>query len=257
MKKVFYINDKLKSLLSNIIYEIQNYNSTIMKYTENIQNNIDNSNYIKDNKATILRQSFLIDKTMKLFYDFSDINSNNLIINKTSEDINKIIEGITKDFEDLLLSKRIKIKFNNNENEEVKHNYITLLDKSKIENSISNIFLFIYNMAKVNSFVEISYSSIDYNDEEFLFNNGLKNNLVNNNLLIEIIFESQNIPEELELKLFKTPLLTYNENSFNNLYLYTAYNIIVKHSGDIWIDAIENRNKKKFNIILPINKNYE
>ena len=41
MKKVFYINDKLKSLLSNIIYEIQNYNSTIMKYTENIQNNID------------------------------------------------------------------------------------------------------------------------------------------------------------------------------------------------------------------------
>ena len=91
MKKVFYINDKLKSLLSNIIYEIQNYNSTIMKYTENIQNNIDNSNYIKDNKATILRQSFLIDKTMKLFYDFSDINSNNLILNKTSEDINKII----------------------------------------------------------------------------------------------------------------------------------------------------------------------
>ena len=112
-------------------------------------------------------------------------------------------------------------------------------------------------MAKVNSFVEISYSSIDYNDEEFLFNNGLENNLVNNNLLIKIIFESQNIPEELELKLFKTPLLTYNENSFNNLYLYTAYNIIVKHSGDIWIDAIENRNKKKFNIILPINKNYE
>ena len=44
MKKVFYINDKLKSLLSNIIYEIQNYNSTIMKYIENIQNNIDNSN---------------------------------------------------------------------------------------------------------------------------------------------------------------------------------------------------------------------
>ena len=151
----------------------------------------------------------------------------------------------------------LKIKFNNNENEEVKYNYITLLDKSKIENSISNIFLFIYNMAKVNSFVEISYSSIDYNDEEFLFNNGLKNNLINNNLLIKIIFESQNIPEELELKLFKTPLLTYNENSFNNLYLYTAYNIIVKHSGDIWIDAIENRNKKKFNIILPINKNYE
>ena len=47
MKKVFYINDKLKSLLSNIIYEIQNYNSTIMKYTENIQNNIDNSNIIQ------------------------------------------------------------------------------------------------------------------------------------------------------------------------------------------------------------------
>ena len=256
MKKVFYINDKLRALLSNIIYDIQNYNSTIMKYTESIKNNIDSLDYIKDNKATILRQSFLIDKTMKLFYDFNDINSNNLILNKTSENINKLIEGIAKEFEDLLLSKRIKIKFANN-NEEDKNNYITLLDKSKIENSISNIFLFIYNMAKVNSFVEISYSFIDYNDEEFLFNNGSKNNLINNNLLIQIVFESQNIPEELELKLFKTPLLTYNEDSFNNLYLYTAYNIIIKHSGDIWIDAIENGNKKKFNIILPINKSYE
>ena len=155
MKKVFYINDKLKSLLSNIIYEIQNYNSTIMKYTENIQNNIDNSNYIKDNKATILRQSFLIDKTMKLFYDFSDINSNNLILNKTSEDINKIIEGITKDFEDLLLSKRIKIKFNNNENEEVKYNYITLLDKSKIENSISKTG-YSYNAVFKTSYISAS-----------------------------------------------------------------------------------------------------
>ena len=256
MKKVFYINDKLRALLSNIIYDIQNYNSTIMKYTESIKNNIDSSDYIKDNKATILRQSFLIDKTMKLFYDFNDINSNSLILNKTSEDINKLIEGIVKEFEDLLLSKRIKIKFAD-DNEEDKNNYITLLDKSKIENSISNIFLFIYNMAKVNSFVEISYSSIDYNDEEFLFNNGSKNNLINNNLLIQIVFESQNIPEELELKLFKTPLLTYNEDSFNNLYLYTAYNIVIKHSGDIWIDAIENGNKKKFNIILPINKSYE
>lgn len=256
MKKVFYINDKLRALLSNIIYDIQNYNSTIMKYTESIKNNIDSLDYIKDNKATILRQSFLIDKTMKLFYDFNDINSNSLILNKTSEDINKLIEGIVKEFEDLLLSKRIKIKFAD-DNEEDKNNYITLLDKSKIENSISNIFLFIYNMAKVNSFVEISYSSIDYNDEEFLFNNGSKNNLINNNLLIQIVFESQNIPEELELKLFKTPLLTYNEDSFNNLYLYTAYNIVIKHSGDIWIDAIENGNKKKFNIILPINKSYE
>ena len=256
MKKIFYINNKLRALLSNIIYDIQNYNSTIMKYTESIKNNIDSSDYIKDNKATILRQSFLIDKTMKLFYDFNDINSNNLILNKTSENINKLIEGIVKEFEDLLLSKRIKIKFAD-DNEEDKNNYITLLDKSKIENSISNIFLFIYNMAKVNSFVEISYSSIDYNDEEFLFNNGSKNNLINNNLLIQIVFESQNIPEELELKLFKTPLLTYNEDSFNNLYLYTAYNIIIKHSGDIWIDAIENGNKKKFNIILPINKSYE
>ena len=52
--------------------------------------------------------------------------------------------------------------------------------------------------------MNLYYSSIDYNEEEFLFNNGLKNNLINNNLLIEIIFESQNIPEELELKLFKT-----------------------------------------------------
>ena len=181
MKKVFYINDKLKSLLSNIIYEIQNYNSTIMKYTENIQNNIDNSNYIKDNKATILRQSFLIDKTMKLFYDFSDINSNNLVLNKTFESIDKIIKNIANDFEDLFLSKRIKVKF---ENEGNKNKYKALLDKSKIDNAISSVFLFIYNIAKVNSFISISHGLVDYNDEEFLFNNGSRNNLIDNNILI-------------------------------------------------------------------------
>lgn len=251
MKKVFYINDKLKSLLSNLIYDIQNYNSTIIKYTEDIQNNENNFSNVDENKASILRQSFLIDKTMKVFYDFNDINSNNLVLNKNSEDINKIIVNIASNFEDLFLSKRIKIKFSEDENE---RNYTVFLDKDRIINSISNIFLFIYNVAKINSFINISYSSINYNDEEFLFNNGLKNNLINNNLLIKIIFESQNIPEELELKLFKTPLLTYNEDNFNNLYLYTSYNIIIKHFGDIWIDTIENGDKKKINIILPISR---
>lgn len=246
MKKVFYINDKLRNLLSNIIYDIQNYNSTIMKYTENISND-----FIKENKESILRQSFLIDKAMKVFYDFNDINSNNLILNKTVESINEIVNNVSNDFLDLFLSKRIKIKFLEEENEK---NYTMFLDKNRIINSISNVFLFIYNMAKINSFINISYDLINYNDEEFLFSNGFKNNLINNNLLIKIVFESQNIPEEVELKLFKTPLLNYNNDNFNNLYLYTSYNIIVKHSGDIWIDNIENGNKKKINIVLPINR---
>lgn len=246
MKKVFYINDKLRNLLSNIIYDIQNYNSTIMKYTENISND-----FIKENKESILRQSFLIDKAMKVFYDFNDINSNNLILNKTVENINEIVNNVSNDFLDLFLSKRIKIKFLEEENEK---NYTMFLDKNRIINSISNVFLFIYNMAKINSFINISYDLINYNDEEFLFSNGFKNNLINNNLLIKIVFESQNIPEEVELKLFKTPLLNYNNDNFNNLYLYTSYNIIVKHSGDIWIDNIENGNKKKINIVLPINR---
>ena len=246
MKKVFYINDKLRNLLSNIIYDIQNYNSTIMKYTENISND-----FVKENKESILRQSFLIDKAMKVFYDFNNINSNNLILNKTVENINEIVNNISNDFLDLFLSKRIKIKFLEEENEK---NYKMFLDKNRIINSISNVFLFIYNMAKINSFINISYDLINYNDEEFLFSNGFKNNLINNNLLIKIVFESQNIPEEMELKLFKTPLLNYNNDNFNNLYLYTSYNIIVKHSGDIWIDNIENGNKKKINIVFPINR---
>ena len=246
MKKIFYINDKLRNLLSNVIYDIQNYNSTIMKYTENISND-----FIKENKESILRQSFLIDKAMKVFYDFNDINSNNLILNKTVENINEIVNNISNDFLDLFLSKRIKIKFLEEENEK---NYTMFLDKNRIINSISNVFLFIYNMAKINSFINISYDLINYNDEEFLFNSGFKNNLINNNLLIKIVFESQNIPEEVELKLFKTPLLNYNNDNFNNLYLYTSYNIIVKHYGDIWIDNIENGNKKKINIVLPINR---
>lgn len=253
MKKVFYINDKLRNLLSNIIYDIQNYNSTIIKYTENISNDNGSLDYIKENKESILRQSFLIDKAMKVFYDFNDINSNNLVLNKTNENINEIINDIANDFSDLFLSKRIKIEFLEEENEK---NYMAFLDKNRIINSISNVFLFIYNMAKVNSFINISYSSIDYNEEEFLFNNGFKNNLINNNLLIKIVFESQKIPEEVELKLFKTPLLNYNNDNFNNLYLYTSYNIIIKHSGDIWIDNIENGNKKKINIVLPISRSW-
>ena len=253
MKKVFYINDKLRNLLSNIIYDIQNYNSTIIKYTENISNDNGSLDYIKENKESILRQSFLIDKAMKVFYDFNDINSNNLVLNKTNENINEIINDIANDFSDLFLSKRIKIEFLEEENEK---NYMAFLDKNRIINSISNVFLFIYNMVKVNSFINISYNSIDYNEEEFLFNNGFKNNLINNNLLIKIVFESQKIPEEVELKLFKTPLLNYNNDNFNNLYLYTSYNIIIKHSGDIWIDNIENGNKKKINIVLPISRSW-
>ena len=254
MKKVFYINDKLRGLLSNIIYDIQNYNSTIIKYVEIMSNGIDSFDYIEESKKSILRQSFLIDKVMKMFYDFNDINSNNLVLNKTFESIDKIIKNNANDFEDLFLSKRIKVKF---ENEGNKNNYKALLDKSKIDNAISSIFLFIYNIAKVNSFISISHSLVDYNDEEFLFNNSSRNNLIDNNVLIEIVFESQNIPEELELKLFKTPLLTYNEDNFNNLYLYTSYNIIIKHFGDIWMDNIGNRNNRKINIILPIKKVYE
>ena len=253
MKKVFYINDKLRNLLSNIIYDIQNYNSTIIKYTENISNDNDSLDYIKENKESILRQSFLIDRAMKVFYDFNDINSNNLVLNKTNENINEIINDIANDFSDLFLSKRIKVEFLEEENEKT---YMAFLDKNRIINSISNVFLFIYNMVKVNSFINISYSSIDYNEEEFLFNNGFKNNLINNNLLIKIVFESQKIPEEVELKLFKTPLLNYNNDNFNNLYLYTSYNIIIKHSGDIWIDNIENGNKKKINIVLPISRSW-
>ena len=70
MRKTLYTNKKIKLLISNIIYDIQNYNFTILKYTENI----DKTDEINEDKDSIIRQSFLIDVTMKAFNDFNDIS---------------------------------------------------------------------------------------------------------------------------------------------------------------------------------------
>ena len=73
MKKEFYINEKTNDLISNLIYDIQNYNITISSYIKNIEKlieeKLDNKN-IKESKEyinSIIRQSFLIEKTVKSF----------------------------------------------------------------------------------------------------------------------------------------------------------------------------------------------
>lgn len=55
MRKTLYTNKKIKSLISNIIYDIQNYNFTISKYAENI----DKTDNINEDKDSIIDSHFL------------------------------------------------------------------------------------------------------------------------------------------------------------------------------------------------------
>ena len=247
MRKTLYTNKKIKLLISNIIYDIQNYNFTISKYAENI----DKTDEINQDKDSIIRQSFLIDITMKAFNDFNDITLGSLSLNKNIENINVLMKNVIDNCYSLFISKRVKIKLG----EEISSNFNILIDKNKIANSIFYVFLFIYNLIKANSFIDVSYSFVNYDDEGFLFFND-KNSLLNfskDNVLISISFDSNNVPEDIKRKHFKTPLINYNGRCFNNIFLYTAYYIISKHSGNIWFDNIGS--KKRINIIFPIKKN--
>ena len=246
MKKTLYTNKKIKLLISNIIYDIQNYNFTISKYAENI----DKTDEINEDKDSIIRQSFLINITMKALNDFNDITLGNLSLNKNMDNINILINNVIDNCYSLFISKRVKVKLG----EGIDNNFNVLIDKNKISNSIYYVFLFIYNSVKPNGFIYVSYSFVNYDDERFLFFND-KNNLLNfskDNILISISFDSNNIPEDIKRKLLKTPLISYNGRHFNNIFLYTAYYIINRHSGNIWFDSIGS--KTRINIIFPIKK---
>ncbi|MEI0530592.1 histidine kinase [Brachyspira pilosicoli] len=244
MGKTLYTNKKIKLLISNIIYDIQNYNFTISKYVENI----DKTDEINEDKDSIIRQSFLINITMKALNDFNDITLGNLSLNKNIDNINILMNNVIDNCYNLFISKRVKIKLG----EEINNNFNVLIDKNKISNSIYYVFLFIYNSIKSNGFIDVSYNFVNYDDERFLFFNE-NNNLLNfskDNILISISFDSNNIPEDIKRKLFKTPLISYNGRYFNNIFLYTAYYMINKHSGNIWFDSIGS--KRRINIIFPI-----
>ena len=246
MRKTLYTNKKIKLLISNIIYDIQNYNFTISKYVENI----DKTDEINEDKNSIIRQSFLINITMKALNDFNDITLGNLSLNRNIDNINILMNNVIDNCYSLFISKRVKIRLG----EEINSNFNVLIDKNKISNSIYYVFLFIYNSIKPNGFIDVSYSFVNYDDERFLFFND-KNNLLNfskDNILISISFDSNNIPEDIKRKLFKTPLISYNGRHFNNIFLYTAYYIINRHSGNIWFDNIGS--KTRINIIFPIRK---
>lgn len=253
MKKEFYINEKTNDLISNLIYDIQNYNITISSYIKNIEKlieeKLDNKD-IKESKEyinSIIRQSFLIEKTVKSFNEFSNINSSGLVLNKILDNINDIINDVINDFKPLLLSKKIKIL------KEQDDEILSLIDKIKIKNAISNIFVFIFNYLKVNSILDIKYSIINYSEEEFIFSVGSeRSNLINKYVSISISFLSNNIPEELRKKLLKKAIIYCNDINFNNLYLYSSYNIIKKHLGDMWIDKVGSKNR--ITVLLPIEK---
>lgn len=255
MKQNFYINSKLKDLISNIIYDIKNYSGIINKY---IDFERCSNNYCSESKNTIIRQSFLINRTMEALNDFNDINSDSFKLNMNFENINLIINESLDSILDLFRSKRIKITLDNN----ISDGLISMMDRSRIKGSLLNIFSFIYNIIKVNSSMNILCSLINYEDNEnFLYMNGVdkisereRKKLELNKECIEIslIFVSDEIPEEIKRMLFKTPLISYGNINFNNIYLYTAYNIIKKHYGNIWMETFEN--KQRINIIFPADK---
>ncbi len=252
MKQSYYINDKLKNLIQNIIYDIQNYNNIISKY---IDLERCTNNYCNESRNTIVRQSFLIERTMEAFNDFNDINSNSFKLDMNFENINTIIDESLNSVLDLFKSKRVKLTLNNN----IMEDCIIIMDRYRIKRSILNIFSFIFNIIKINSSMNISCNLIDYDDDNnFLFLNGINNISENDEKRLEfskqcidisISFLSDNIPDDIKRKLFKTPLISYEDTNFNNIYLYTAYKIIKEHYGNIWMESLEN--KQSINIILP------
>ncbi|WP_300366555.1 sensor histidine kinase [Brachyspira sp.] len=252
MKQSYYINDKLKYLISNIIYDIQNYNNIISKY---IDLEKCTNNYCNESRSTIIRQSFLIDRTMEVLNDFNDINSNSFKLDMNFENFNTVINESLDSILDLFKSKKIKFTLDNN----IIKDCTIMMDRSKIKRSILNIFSFIYNIIKINSSMNISCNLVDYeNDDSFLYLNGVNNisekdekklELSRECIDISLTFISDNIPDDIKRKLFKTPLISYENTNFNNLYLYTAYAIIKEHYGDIWLESLEN--KHSINIILP------
>ena len=128
MRKTLYTNKKIKLLISNIIYDIQNYNFTISKYVENI----DKTDEINEDKNSIIRQSFLINITMKALNDFNDITLGNLSLNRNIDNINILMNNVIDNCYSLFISKRVKIRLG----EEINSNFNVLIDKNKISNSI-------------------------------------------------------------------------------------------------------------------------
>lgn len=253
MKQSFHINNKLKEVISNIIYDIKNYNNIISKYMD--FDRCSNSDYC-ESRSTIMRQSFLIYRTMESFSYFNEINSDSLNLSMNFGSINDVINNVLDDIINLFNAKRIKFTLEKKDINE----YIIMMDMEKIKNAILNIFSFIYNIIKINSSININYNLINYDeDEEFLLMNGI--NKINENdekklelskecIDISITFECDKIPDDIKRKLFKTPLISYENIHSNNLYLYTSYKIIEKHYGNVWIESLDNR--EKINIVFPI-----
>ena len=153
MKQNFYINSKLKDLISNIIYDVQNYNSIITKYIdlERCANN-----YCSESRATIVRQSFLINRTMESLSDFNDINSDSFKLNMNFENISVIINEALDSVFDLFKSKRTKIKLD----DKILTECIVLMDRDKIKRSILNIFSFICGFLKYFHFCMLKVKAV-------------------------------------------------------------------------------------------------
>ena len=242
MKQSFYINDKLKYLISNLIYEIQNYNCVISKY-------MNSEKYDEEYKNIVKRQSFFIDRTMEALNDFNDINSKSFELNMNFENVDNIINNVVDNFSDIFKSKRVKFTINNNMNDDC----TVLMDRNKLISSLFNILTFIYNVIKVNSSIDILCNFLHYDNEDFLIMNNSMNNdqseSIKKYIDISIIFECERIPREIKRKFFKTPLISYDNFNFNNLYLYTAYRTIREHYGNIWFESV--KNEQRINIIFP------
>lgn len=236
MRRNFYINDELKSMISNFIYEIENYNCIISKYIN-----------LKDSKDIIIRQSFFIDRAMEALKNLNDLNSRSFKLNMNFENINNIIENVIDDFSDVFKSKGVKVNINNN----ICNNFDILMDRNRVRNGLLSIFMFIYNVVKTNSNINVFYDFLNYDNEDFIImdNNNKVNNNIEKYIDVSIIFECNCIPKEVKRKLFTSPLIYYENCNFNNLYLYTAYNIIKMHSGNMWFESL--KNKERINIIFP------
>lgn len=223
IKKEIKSNDDITAILPHAIYDIKTSIILINKYAKE-----------KNSNDVVIRQSFIIDRVINSLNDFKDIKLKSTIFMKSLEDIILLLEQSIEECKILFSSKKIEIKLKKNEIP-----YNIMIDRNKMMNSFLNIFLYIFLVGKINGKIKIYYNTIDYQEEANLFSIN-KNEMISEAIEIIINFECDRISDKVRKHLFTAPLIFYRKNHINNLYLYTAGNIIKKHTGKIWSNSTEN-----------------
>ncbi len=221
--------DELNScMISQLIYEIKTSSILIKESTQD---------------KIIQNQIFMIDTILNSLSDVLYINNESSKLIKSNQNIFPILDNIISQFKPLFLTKRLKFYVQNEED-----NFNICIDRNKIINSISSIFLHIYKYSKLGSSINIKYDIIDYQEDLNIFFN--KKSLDDKFIEISISFDGITIPNTIKESMLKKSIISYRKTYTNNIYLYTAVSIIKKHKGKFWYKHKDNNHN--IIILLPL-----